>query len=56
MLSKQEILSYIRATYREYQENDNYNDTFDDFINRRCENAAGNNKKIRVNGYNANIM
>lgn len=56
MLSKQELLSYVRATYQEYQENDNYDDTFDNFIGRRCDNATCNNKKIRFNGYDANIM
>ena len=37
MLSNQELLGYIRNAYQEYQEN-GYNDTFDDFIERREKN------------------
>ena len=56
MLSKQELLSYVRLTYQEYQDNDNYyDDTFDNFIEKRCENA-NYSKKSRFNGYDANIM
>ena len=53
MLSKQELLSYVRAAYQEYK--DNYDDTFDDFIESRCMNASRYDK-IRFNRNNANIM
>ena len=56
MLSKQELLSYVRETYQEYKEHqEQFDDTFDNFIESRCRNA-GNNNKIRFNGYNANIV
>ena len=55
MLSRQELLSYVRATYQEYRENDNYDDTFDNFIERRC-NGAGQDDKRQFNRIHANSL
>lgn len=45
MLSNQELLSYIRSTYQEYQDNAQFDDTFDNFIEGRCKNAGENVKR-----------
>ena len=47
-------MSYVRNTYQEYKDNDNYNITLDDFIERRWINASNNNKK-RFDRNNANV-
>ena len=55
MLSKQELMSYVRNSYNEYKENDaEFNNEIDSIIERRWTNARNNNK-IRANGHNANI-
>ena len=53
MLSKSELLSYVRDTYLEFQKNDNYNDTFDNFVEKRYKND--DNNKIRINRYNTDV-
>ena len=57
MLSKQELMSYVRAAYQEYLENqEQFNDNLDNFIERRWMNATSKNDKKRFNRNNANIM
>ena len=46
MLSKQELLSYVRATYQEYKEHqEQFDDTFDNFIGRRCKCESQDDKR-----------
>ena len=46
MLSKQELLSYVRAAYQEYLENqEQFNDTLDNLIEGRWMNASKNDKR-----------
>ena len=41
MLSRQELLGYVRNSYNEYKENDaEFNNEIDSIIERRCESES----------------
>ena len=46
MLSKQELLSYVRETYQEYKEHqEQFDDTLENFIERRCKCESQDDKR-----------
>lgn len=46
MLSRQELMSYVRNSYNEYKENDvEFNNEIDSIIESRCMNASRYDKR-----------